>query len=161
MPSLKLKKATMLTSFLLLSPIVLTSLYFIPRINNYHYVFFIFVMMSCWIIGGVNLFLSTKIESKFLKRIIIFLNLICILGWLFFGGWKKWYKLKRRKIILFNVSGISFNKDGAINPQLFVCYLYSFLTLIFFMWIVFNYDQSTEQKQMLERRFQFSFFKSD
>lgn len=52
MPSLKLKKATMLTSFLLLSPIVLTSLYFIPRINNYHYVFFIFVMMSCWIIGG-------------------------------------------------------------------------------------------------------------
>ena len=32
------------------------------------------------------LFLSTKIESKFLKRIIIFLNLICILGWLFFGG---------------------------------------------------------------------------
>lgn len=42
MPSLKLKKATMLTSFLLLSPIVLTSLYFIPRINNYHYVFFIF-----------------------------------------------------------------------------------------------------------------------
>lgn len=97
MPSLKLKKATMLTSFLLLSPIVLTSLYFIPRINNYHYVFFIFVMMSCWIIGGVNLFLSTKIESKFLKRIIIFLNLICILGWLFFGGWKKWYKLKRRK----------------------------------------------------------------
>ena len=133
MPSLKLKKATMLTSFLLLSPIVLTSLYFIPRINNYHYVFFIFVMMSCWIIGGVNLFLSTKIESKFLKRIII----------------------------LFNVSGISFNKDGAINPQLFVCYLYSFLTLIFFMWIVFNYDQSTEQKQMIERRFQFSFFKSD
>ncbi len=86
MPSLKLKKATMLTSFLLLSPIVLTSLYFIPRINNYHYVFFIFVMMSCWIIGGVNLFLSTKIESKFLKRVIIFLNLICILGWLFFGG---------------------------------------------------------------------------
>ncbi|AND73274.1 hypothetical protein A6P53_10610 [Enterococcus hirae] len=42
--------------------------------------------ISCWIIGGVNLFLSTKIESKFLKRIIIFLNLICILGWLFFGG---------------------------------------------------------------------------
>ncbi len=88
MPSLKLKKATMLTSFLLLSPIVLTSLYFIPRINYYHYVFFIFVMMSCWIIGGVNLFLSTKIESKFLKRIIIFLNLICILGWLFLGGEK-------------------------------------------------------------------------
>lgn len=70
-------------------------------------------------------------------------------------------QIEQKKIILFNVSGISFNKDGAINPQLFVCYLYSFLTLIFFMWIVFNYDQSTEQKQMIERRFQFSFFKSD
>lgn len=97
MPSLKLKKATMLTSFLLLSPIVLTSLYFIPRINNYHYVFFIFVMMSCWIIGGVNLFLSTKIESKFLKRIIIFLNLICILGWLFLGGEKNDTNWKEEK----------------------------------------------------------------
>lgn len=97
MPSLKLKKATMLTSFLLLSPIVLTSLYFIPRINNYHYVFFIFVMMSCWIIGVVNLFLSTKIESKFLKRIIIFLNLICILGWLFLGGEKNDTNWKEEK----------------------------------------------------------------
>lgn len=42
----------------------------------------------------------------------------------------------------------------------FATYILS-LRLFSSCWIIFNYEQSSEQKQMIERRFQFSFFKSD
>lgn len=70
---------------ILIIPIIFTSFYFVPSVKT-NPSFLGFTMSGCWISGGINLFYSTKIESKGLKGIIIFLNLICIYGWIFFVG---------------------------------------------------------------------------
>ncbi len=77
--SLKIKTYTKISLALSTITILFTSFYFIPfmKVNP---LFLALTMAGCWISGGTNLMVSTKIESQWLKRSTIFLNLFCVVG---------------------------------------------------------------------------------
>ena len=79
MRSLKSKTYTKIALTLTTITILFTSFYFIPVMKG-NLLFVAFAMAGGWMSGGANLMVSTKIESQWLKRSTIFLNLFCILG---------------------------------------------------------------------------------
>lgn len=82
----KKKHHVRISFILLILSIIFTSFHFVPSVKA-NFSFSGFIMSGSWMSGGLSLIYSAKIESKWLKRIVIFLNLICIYGWFFFGGY--------------------------------------------------------------------------
>lgn len=73
------KTCMKLSLFFLILSMILISLY-----DKDYPKYFCTIMVTCWIIGGINLIFTSKISSKFLKRCIILLNVLCIYGWIFY-----------------------------------------------------------------------------
>lgn len=85
MTAWKKHRHTIISLVLSMITLIFASCYFIPDMK-YNFNFLMFTMLGCWVSGGINLVFSTKIESEWLKKSIIFLNLFCVYCWLVFAG---------------------------------------------------------------------------
>ncbi|MGG5324432.1 hypothetical protein IGJ83_000632 [Enterococcus pernyi] len=56
--------------------------YFLPYMQ-YPLIYRRIIIIGCWILSGFSLFFCRAISNKFLKRIVISINIFCIYGWWF------------------------------------------------------------------------------
>ncbi|PJK26146.1 hypothetical protein CV769_06765 [Enterococcus mundtii] len=76
-------KKYLILSFVFLGLSCLLARHYFLSYRLYPLVYQRIIVYGCWILSGFSLFFCRAISNKFLKHIVISINIFCIYGWWF------------------------------------------------------------------------------